>query len=68
MDKPTLISLNEVCKRTSLSRTFINRCRNAGEFPEAVRLGETRIAFIASEVDDWIAARIAEREMVAWCR
>ena len=56
-----LLSLNEVCKKTSLSRTTINNHRFSGTFPEAVSLSETRIAFVETEVDDWIAERIAAR-------
>lgn len=61
MDQPTLISLNEACKLTSLSRTYINTLREQGKFPEAVPMGFRRIAFVRSEVTAWIEARIAER-------
>lgn len=56
-----LISMNEVCRMTSLSRSAINLARAEGRFPQAVLLGEKRIAFVRSEVEDWIAARIAAR-------
>ncbi|MPT25265.1 MAG: AlpA family phage regulatory protein [Starkeya sp.] len=58
-----LVSLNDVCKMTSLSRTAINQKRAAGTFPQAVPLGEKRIAFLRSEVDAWIEERIADRDM-----
>lgn len=64
-DPQRLISVKEVCRRTSLSRTVINRYRNAGTFPRAVKLGEQRIAFVAREIDDWIADRIAQRDNAA---
>lgn len=57
----TLISMNEVCKLTSLSRTQINIYRNAGKFPAAVPLGVGRIAFVKSEVTAWIDDRINAR-------
>lgn len=56
-----LISINTACELTSLSRTAINNARNEGRFPAAVPLGEKRIAFVRSEVEEWIAARIAAR-------
>lgn len=62
MSNPVLISLNEVCRLTSLSRTQINNYRNQGRFPVAVPLGDKRIAFVAAEVDQWICDRIAARE------
>lgn len=58
--QPQLISLNDACKLTSLSRTAINKWREAGRFPKAVQLGERRIAFVRSEVEDWIQQRIAD--------
>lgn len=60
-DSPTLISLNEACRLTSLSRTAINRWRAAGLFPTAVPLGDKRVAFVRAEVEQWIRDRIAER-------
>jgi prophage regulatory protein len=61
-EAPRLISLNEACHLTSLSRTAINRYRAEGRFPKAVPIGERRFAFLRSEVEGWIAARVAERE------
>lgn len=58
---PTLISLNDACRLTSLSRTAINRYRAEGRFPQPVPIGFRRIAFIRAEVVAWIEARIAER-------
>jgi prophage regulatory protein len=60
-DIPVLISLNDACRLTSLSRTAINRWRALGKFPKAVPLGDKRVAFIRAEVDQWIQDRIAER-------
>ena len=57
----TLVSLNDACRMTSLSRTAINRKRAAGDFPVAVSLGERKIAFVRAEVTAWIDARIAAR-------
>lgn len=61
MDQPTLISLNEACKLTSLSRTYINTLREQGKFPEAVPLGFRRIAFVRAEIEQWIRDRIEAR-------
>lgn len=62
---PTLMSLNEAAKATSLSRTSIFKLRERGEFPRAVPLGERRVAFVRDEVNAWIADRIASRERSA---
>lgn len=58
---PALISLNDACKLTSMSRTMLNRYRAEGRFPVAVDLGDRRIAFVRSEVTDWIHVKIAAR-------
>lgn len=60
-DFPTLISLNEVARVTSLSRTQINRYRADGRFPKEVKLGDCRVAFVRSEVECWIRERIEAR-------
>lgn len=58
---PLLISMRETCGLTTLSRTTINTRRLAGAFPQAVPLGEKRIAFVRAEVEQWIRDRITAR-------
>lgn len=60
-----LISIKEAARITSLSRTSINEKRAAGKFPQPVPLGDKRIAFVKSEVDQWIRDRIAARQREA---
>lgn len=40
---------------------MLNRYRAEGRFPSAVPLGDRRVAFVKSEVTEWICARIAAR-------
>jgi prophage regulatory protein len=35
--------------------------KRAGKFPRRVKLSAMRVAWIESEIDEWIAARIAAR-------
>lgn len=58
---PVLISIKQASSITSLSRTMLNRYRAAGSFPEAVPMGERRIAFVRGEVLAWIQDRIDRR-------
>ncbi|MEX6507460.1 helix-turn-helix transcriptional regulator [Jiella sp. M17.18] len=58
---PRLLSLNEAAKMTSMSRSMLNRYRMEGKFPQAVPLGERRLAFVRDEVLEWIKERIAAR-------
>ncbi len=55
-----LLHLREVLNRTSYSRTTIYRLMGLGTFPASVSLG-SRVAWVESEVQDWIDARIAAR-------
>lgn len=58
---PVLITMRQVCAMTTLSRTMINRLRDAGSFPAQVNLGDRRVAFIEADVVDWIRSKIEER-------
>jgi prophage regulatory protein len=60
-DNRILVSINDVCEMTSLSRTAISKFRAAGSFPAEVTLGERRIGFVKTEVLAWIEQRIAAR-------
>lgn len=60
-DNLELVSLNEAARMTSLSRTFLNRLRDQGKFPRAVPMGDRRIAFVKSEVMQFIRERISAR-------
>lgn len=58
---PTLLSMKQASAMTTLSVSSIKRMMAAGSFPKPVRLGESRIAFVDSEIHAWVRARIAER-------
>lgn len=64
-DNFPLVGLNDICAMTSLSRTSVNKKRAAGTFPQAVPLGERRVAFVRAEVVEWIESRIAARDTKA---
>ncbi|EAP9735420.1 helix-turn-helix transcriptional regulator [Salmonella enterica subsp. enterica serovar Glostrup] len=62
----TLIRLLEVQRRTGYSKAWIYRLMSQGKFPSSVKIGSRAIAFVESEVDDWINQRIEEsRQEVA---
>jgi prophage regulatory protein len=44
------------------SRAHLHRLILAGKFPSPIKLGENRNAWVESEISNWIAARIAERD------
>ncbi|MDC9594784.1 helix-turn-helix transcriptional regulator [Xenorhabdus sp. IM139775] len=58
--KENLIRLPEVQRRTGYSKAWIYKLISDGEFPKQVKIGPRSIAFIESEIDDWVAQRITE--------
>ncbi len=61
----SLERLPAVKARTGLSRSEIYRRIALGDFPRPVKLGERASAWSASEIDAWIAGRIAARDQGA---
>lgn len=65
---PRLISVNEVMKCTGLSRASIYRMNDEtsksydATFPKKVQLSEVRVAWVASEIAEWINSKIASRQ------
>ncbi len=60
-----LLTLPELktCKGVPYSRQHVYRLVASGQFPRPLRLSENRIAFVESEVDEWIEqARTARDE------
>ena len=57
-----LIRIGEVKRLTGLSTATIYRKMSGKEFPRPVQLGAVARAWPLSEVQDWIAGRIALRE------
>lgn len=60
-----LLRRKDVEQRTALSRSRIYDLMGKGEFPLPVRLGSMSVAWASTEIDAWIAERIAQREVAA---
>ena len=57
-----IIRLKEVMDSTGLARSTIYKYIGEGRFVSPVSLGDRSIGFVESEVQDWILARIEERD------
>ena len=57
-----LIKLQNVIEMTGLSRTGIYRLMAEKQFPEKVNLGARAVAWVESEVQDWIIEKIEQRD------
>lgn len=60
----TLIKLPEVQRRTGHGRAWIYRLIQQKRFPPPVKNGSRSSAWVESEVDAWVEARIAERDQL----
>ena len=54
----SLIRLQEVLKRTGFGKAWIYRLISEGRFPAPVKIGVRAVAFVESEVDEWIQSVI----------
>lgn len=55
-----LISLSEVLSRTGYCKAWVYRQLKENRFPRSVKIGVRSMAFIESEVDEWINQRLSE--------
>jgi prophage regulatory protein len=58
------VRMEELKRKTGKSRSGIYDAIRAGAFPPPVRIGLRASAWLSDEVDDWIAARVAEAREV----
>ena len=54
-----LIRRTEVQNKTGLGASSIYAMMKQGKFPQCMNLSERRVAWIESDVDQWIAERVA---------
>ncbi|WP_017005676.1 helix-turn-helix transcriptional regulator [Enterovibrio norvegicus] len=56
-----MIRLKEVIAITGLSRSSIYSYINDKRFPEQVSLGYRSVAWVESEIHDWLEQKVSER-------
>jgi prophage regulatory protein len=54
-----LLSEREVCSVLGLGRVTLWKMRTRGQFPQPVQLSPNRKGWLASTINEWIAARAA---------
>lgn len=57
-----ILRLNEVMTMTGFKRSSIYKMIDEGRFPRQISLSERAVGWLASEIEDWIKARVAERD------
>ncbi|MDB2423363.1 AlpA family phage regulatory protein [Paracoccaceae bacterium] len=61
------IRASEIQSLVPYSLNHILRLENAGEFPKRVRIGANRVAWLQSEVDEWLKNKLAARNDSSKC-
>ena len=56
------LRLPEILRRVPYSEAHIWRLEKAGKFPRRVRIGANRIAWVESEVNNWVSSKLRERD------
>ncbi|MDE1311392.1 AlpA family transcriptional regulator [Vibrio aestuarianus subsp. cardii] len=56
-----LIRMSEVLAMTGLSRSSMYRSIEEKQFPEQVQLGGRAVAWVESEVQEWISQKVESR-------
>ena len=56
------IKLAEVMHCTGLGRSSIYKYMSSGEFPRSISLGDRAVAWVESEVHDWMTEKLAMRD------
>lgn len=54
----TMIRIGEVCRRTGLSKSHIQRLINDAAFPSAVKLSTRAVGWVERDVEQWIQRQI----------
>ena len=55
------LKLKEVMEKTALSRSAIYRKMSEDAFPKSVNLGDRAVAWVESDVDEWMEKVIETR-------
>ena len=54
----TMIRIDEVCRRTGLSKSHIHRLISDAAFPPAVKLSARAVGWVERDVEQWIQRQI----------
>jgi prophage regulatory protein len=62
MPLPRMLRLRAVLDRTALPKSTVYQKIKEGEFPKPVPLGPKSVAWVESEIEDWLLERIRRRD------
>jgi len=61
MNNLRLLRLPAVMTKTGLKRTQIYAYMKSGMFPKSVKIGIVGVAWLESDIDEWIMEKISQR-------
>ena len=61
-DSSKVLRIQEVMQKTGLARSTLFARVKIAQFPRQIKLGERASGWLASEVEEWIFQRVAERD------
>ena len=61
-DLQKLFRIDHVKAKTGLGKSSIYRLMEEDKFPKSVKLTDRSVGWVASEINEWIEQRIAERD------
>lgn len=60
-DYPKILFKRDIAELTRMSPEALSRMEQKNMFPRRIKIGQQRVAWIESEVRDWLADRMSER-------
>lgn len=54
------IPMKAICARLALSRWTIGKLESQGTFPVRIKLGKHRLAWLNTEIDDWLESNLGQ--------
>ncbi|MFP1908197.1 AlpA family transcriptional regulator [Lonsdalea quercina] len=61
MTSHQLLRLKQVEEKTGLKRSQIYLYMKSGDFPRSIKIGPASVAWLKSEIDEWINLKLARR-------
>lgn len=62
MEEHQLLRLKQVEKKTGLKRSQIYLYMKNGMFPHSIKIGPSSVAWLESEIDEWINIKLDDRQ------
>ncbi|QLO04648.1 AlpA family transcriptional regulator [Citrobacter freundii] len=62
MEEHQLLRLKQVEKKTGLKRSQIYLYMKNGMFPHSIKIGPSSVAWLESEIDEWINIKLVDRQ------